>query len=429
MADGTNFGKAVQKTFSRTKEKVMQNMGKADKTVDEKFDALAAGFAAQQSIATELNTALRNYTKHAKAMSSASQSLFEAFKAAYEVTWPESAMFGSSAEKLETYWLQLLKKLEDTCRSVEQYVEHFHDVKQRMSKRNRKLTDYDSARHNVQALRGSRKPDSFKITKAEEEEAAAKAMYEALNRDVQKELNEVHCSRVKNLCSFFYDALNSESVFHLDSSKVKGQLAQLVQTTADLPQDSTSQSSDEHLVSASSTAQWKFVDSAKHESPYYDAQFNYVNTSSPSSLASSAPMSPTAAVPEVDDQRIPVGVESLYAVPTWNGETRRPSFDRDHLSEAMANFPAAKKVASGSSLDGKKPETVNLSVVPNELYKVMAVFNYDAEDSDELTFVANEVISIVPYDDPDDQDEGWLMGVKVSTGEKGVFPANYTKKI
>ena len=27
------------------------------------------------------------------------------------------------------------------------------------------------------------------------------------------------------------------------------------------------------------------------------------------------------------------------------------------------------------------------------------------------------------------QEEGWLMGVKESTGQKGLFPANFTKPI
>ena len=27
------------------------------------------------------------------------------------------------------------------------------------------------------------------------------------------------------------------------------------------------------------------------------------------------------------------------------------------------------------------------------------------------------------------QDEGWLMGIKESTGARGVFPANFTKQI
>lgn len=65
---------------------------------------------------------------------------------------------------------------------------------------------------------------------------------------------------------------------------------------------------------------------------------------------------------------------------------------------------------------------------------------------DELAFEVGELIQVVEYDDPEEQvnirhadqiestevvfqEEGWLMGVKDSTGQKGLFPANFTKPI
>ena len=65
---------------------------------------------------------------------------------------------------------------------------------------------------------------------------------------------------------------------------------------------------------------------------------------------------------------------------------------------------------------------------------------------DELAFEVGELIQVVEYDDPEEQvnirhadqiestevvfqEEGWLMGVKESTGQKGLFPANFTKPI
>ena len=65
---------------------------------------------------------------------------------------------------------------------------------------------------------------------------------------------------------------------------------------------------------------------------------------------------------------------------------------------------------------------------------------------DELSFEVGEIIDVMEYDDPEEQvnirlgdqiestevvfqEEGWLMGVKESTGQKGLFPANFTKPI
>jgi len=50
-----------------------------------------------------------------------------------------------------------------------------------------------------------------------------------------------------------------------------------------------------------------------------------------------------------------------------------------------------------------------------------------AEDVDELNFEVGEVIDVVEYEDSEDQEEGWLTGVKQSTGQKGLFPANFTR--
>ncbi len=85
---------------------------------------------------------------------------------------------------------------------------------------------------------------------------------------------------------------------------------------------------------------------------------------------------------------------------------------------------------------------------PGVLYKVKATYKYQAEDMDELAFEVGEIIDVIEYEDPEEQvrqrnmvreygnvnysmlqEEGWLMGVKDSTGQKGLFPANFTKPI
>ncbi|KAK8788141.1 hypothetical protein V5799_022083 [Amblyomma americanum] len=61
--------------------------------------------------------------------------------------------------------------------------------------------------------------------------------------------------------------------------------------------------------------------------------------------------------------------------------------------------------------------------------QVRATYKYTAEDVDELNFESGEIIRVIEYDDPEEQEEGWLMGIKESTGEKGLFPANFTRPI
>ncbi|TMW41591.1 hypothetical protein DOY81_013329, partial [Sarcophaga bullata] len=40
-----------------------------------------------------------------------------------------------------------------------------------------------------------------------------------------------------------------------------------------------------------------------------------------------------------------------------------------------------------------------------------------------------DIIRVIEYEDPEDQEEGWLMGEKEGTNEKGLFPANFTRPI
>jgi len=98
---------------------------------------------------------------------------------------------------------------------------------------------------------------------------------------------------------------------------------------------------------------------------------------------------------------------------------------------------ADKKIEFEPEKEQKIPETSGTvadsastdNLPPGVLYKVKATYKYQAEDMDELAFEVGEIIDVIEYEDPEEQEEGWLMGVKDSTGQKGLFPANFTKPI
>jgi len=84
-----------------------------------------------------------------------------------------------------------------------------------------------------------------------------------------------------------------------------------------------------------------------------------------------------------------------------------------------ANSPSSP-AASGATVE---------NLPSGVLYRVKATHKYNREDVDELSFDAGEIINVVQYDDPEEQEQGWLMGVRELTGEKGMFPANFTRPI
>uniref|UniRef100_A0A8D0G2Y9 Amphiphysin n=1 Tax=Sphenodon punctatus TaxID=8508 RepID=A0A8D0G2Y9_SPHPU len=84
----------------------------------------------------------------------------------------------------------------------------------RIAKRSRKLVDYDSARHHLEALQGSKRRDEGRITKAEEEFQKAQKVFEDFNTDLQEELPSLWSRRVGFYVTTFKNIYSLEAKFH-----------------------------------------------------------------------------------------------------------------------------------------------------------------------------------------------------------------------
>eukprot|EP00731_Ephydatia_muelleri_P013309 Em0007g619a len=114
----------------------------------------------------------------------------------------------------------------------------------------------------------------------------------------------------------------------------------------------------------------------------------------------------TAASPSVSSPSEPAASAPIESVPT----TLPPS------AEAAPEDEEDKQTLADS-----EPTAV--------LYKVVAAHPYKGEDEDELTFDKGAIIFVIPYEDPDDEEDGWKMGFIPSTKAKGIFPENFTKPL
>ncbi|KAJ3584433.1 hypothetical protein NHX12_014928, partial [Muraenolepis orangiensis] len=108
-----------------------------------------------------------------------------------------------------------------------------------------------------------------------------------------------------------------------------------------------------------------------------------------------------------------------YAQPRWDEDSRTPG-DWGDAGEGVQNA-----VTEG---DEELPQGF--------LYKVKAVHDYTATDGDELELKSGDTVLVLAFDCPDEQDDGWLVGVKEShwlenkdISIKGVFPENFTQKV
>ncbi|XP_077129371.1 myc box-dependent-interacting protein 1 isoform X4 [Ranitomeya variabilis] len=136
--------------------------------------------------------------------------------------------------------------------------------------------------------------------------------------------------------------------------------------------------------------------------------------------------------------------------PSESDQPSVPAPDTTPNKEAEVKPAAAEKDSNQSSaLPAVVVETFSATVngtvesappktamPPGFLYKVRAQHDYGATDNDELNLKSGDIVLVTHFDNPEEQDEGWLMGIKESDWlqnkefdqHKGVFPENFTEK-
>ncbi|XP_075231152.1 amphiphysin isoform X4 [Lycorma delicatula] len=352
---GSLIAKSVQKHAGRAKEKVkssslqfrkiLQNLGKVDRTADDIFDEHLQNFTRQHNAATRLQKEFNNYIRCIRAVQAASKTLMDSLNEIYESQWTGHDLLYVQTQNAEMLWQDFSHKLGDQVLiPLNTYQAQFPEMRKKIEKRNRKLVDYDSQRHNMQSLQGTnvtKKRDESKVAKARDMLEEAKRTYEVLNSELHDELPALYDSRVLFLVTNLQTLFAAEQVFHSETAKVYAELEAIVDKLAN--------------------------------------------------------------------------------------DCQRGSYTLKKISNSpqSINSNSTNKVGSPTPTTGATTE----GLPPGVLYRVKATYKYTREDVDELSFEVGEIIRVVQYDDPEEQEEGWLMGVKESSGEKGMFPANFTRPL
>ncbi|KAM4706348.1 amphiphysin isoform 4-T4 [Rhinophrynus dorsalis] len=209
------FAKNVQKKLSRAQEKVLQKLGKADETKDEQFEEYVQNFKRQEAEGSRLQREMRAYLAAIKGMQEASLKLTESLHEVYEPDWYGREDVKMVGEKCDALWEDFHQKLVDgALLTLDTYLGQFPDIKNRISKRSRKLVDYDSARHHLEALQNAKRRDEGRITKAEEEFQKAQKVFEDFNTDLQEELPSLWSRRIGFYVNTFQNISGLEAKFH-----------------------------------------------------------------------------------------------------------------------------------------------------------------------------------------------------------------------
>uniref|UniRef100_A0A8C1HCK4 Myc box-dependent-interacting protein 1 n=1 Tax=Cyprinus carpio carpio TaxID=630221 RepID=A0A8C1HCK4_CYPCA len=450
MGKGVSAGKIasnVQKKITRAQEKVLQKLGKADETKDLAFEEGVINFNKQLVEGSKLQKDLRAYLTAVKTMHESSKHLYECLDDMYETDWYGRKEVDSLFEDSDLLWTDFHQKLVDHALiSMDTYLGQFPDIKARIAKRDRKLVDYDSARHNYAAVNKGKKKEGIKITKpaslleraapgwaqgilsahnvaqtslsrsqAEEELERAQKVFEEINIDLQEELPSLWNSRVGFYVNTFQSVAGLEEKFHREMGKVRAPAQHHPLT--------------EHY-------DYVLTQDANHTlSPGGPPAI----PKSPSKLRPMVPPPPKVTPSKDMKQENIINLFGEAAAPdiSVTSPTQVSCTFFSCNPRLQANFSLILLCFYAFSQTWESWEvSVLLCFLIAVVYISIPMHDYNANDSDELELKAGDVVLVVSYENQDEQDEGWLVGVKESDwiqhkdqGKKGVFPENFTQRM
>ncbi|XP_028992790.1 myc box-dependent-interacting protein 1 isoform X4 [Betta splendens] len=462
LGKGLTAGKVasnVQKKLTRAQEKVLQKLGKADETKDIAFEEGVINFNKQYAEGSKLQRDLRAYLEAVKAMHESSKNVQACLADMYEPEWYGKNEVDSIVEDCDVLWTDYHQKLVDHALiSMDTYLGQFPDIKARIAKRDRKLVDYDSARHNYATTHKSKKKDgAIKITKpsslleratpgwaqgilsahniaqsslsrnqAEEELERAQKVFEEINADLQEELPSLWNSRVGFYVSTFQSLAGFEEKFHKEMSRLDQDLYDVLEKLEDSDTTSEKEPSNHTLRPGGPPPIPK----------------------SPSKLKPAVPPPPKVTpCKELKTENIVNLFDAAAAAATPNISVTSPTepANWDSWGESAA---AAAAAATTPPEEAPTEETPDVAAEPTEaasappemppgfMFKVEVMHDYAANDTDELEMKTGDVVLVIVFDNPEEQDDGWLMGIKQDDwhqnkekANKGVFPENFTQRL
>ncbi|XP_029478233.1 bridging integrator 2-like [Oncorhynchus nerka] len=228
------FAKRVQRQLSRGKEKVLQKFGKTVETKDERFEQCLLNLTDQQIDGNRLYKDLKHYISSVKEMREASKRLSQSLYDVYEPDWNGEEDLGAIVEGEDLLWNDYEAKLLDQAlRTMESYMSQFPDVREKVAKRGRKLVDYDSSRHHLEAMQNAKKKDDVKIAKAADEVNIAQSVFEGINRELRDELPTLYDSRIGCYVSVFTAISNLRDTFFKEMTTFNSDLQNVMKDLKD----------------------------------------------------------------------------------------------------------------------------------------------------------------------------------------------------
>ncbi|XP_027410862.1 myc box-dependent-interacting protein 1 isoform X8 [Bos indicus x Bos taurus] len=310
---------------------------------------------------------------------------------------------------------------------------------------------------------------------AEEELIKAQKVFEEMNVDLQEELPSLWNSRVGFYVNTFQSIAGLEENFHKEMSKLNQNLNDVLISLE------KQHGSNTFTVKAQPRKKTKLFSRLRRKknsdnvpakgnkspspppdgSPAATPEIRVNHEPEPAGAATAgatlpkSPSQPTESPAGSLPSGEPSAAEGTFAV-AWPSQTAEPGpaqpAEASEAAGAQEPGETTTSEAASSSLPAVVVETFSatvngtvesgsgagrLDLPPGFMFKVQAQHDYTATDTDELQLKAGDVVLVIPFQNPEEQDEGWLMGVKESDWNqhkelekcRGVFPENFTERV
>lgn len=406
----------LKKNLSRTKEKILQGMGKTDRTNDHNFDLYVENFDSQNSQASKLTKELNKYLNCLKETQKASKAFYDSLKDTYEDEWPGSDCFSEKVDLMENKWCDYIARLSDDVQyPLIAYLNEFPELKKKIEKRGNRLLDYDDARHTLANLqnKSSKKIHSpiengnggggsssststtsssatqvtqdqlTKLTKLKIDLEDKQHIYEESNQTLCMGLPVLYENRIKFYSSLFQTFFHTETIFHSESTEIKSKLDDICEN-----------------LSTTTVQQQTFI-----QPPPSD------ETPQPQEL-------------DIESKKSEFIPSNLDQEDDFDDDSDDLNLHYPKISELEIKNPDMSMI-NLNNIEPTPPEQLNIC-----LFTVKATYAYDSKEIDELTFVKDDVIQVVDgtLSEKEELDDGWLIGIHLGTQKRGLFPENFTKR-
>eukprot|EP00041_Stephanoeca_diplocostata_P039181 m.1596924 g.1596924 ORF g.1596924 m.1596924 type:complete len:417 (+) comp25343_c2_seq8:364-1614(+) len=401
------FKKSV-KAIARKREKLKQKMSKDGNYVDADFVELKANFEKQQNQAHRVVKDIQKYMKALDAMMQASKSLGDSIKTVYEPDWPGSNAAYNSITGLDVTFQDVRAKLtEHFAEPMKSYLGQFPDIKKRIEKRERRQLDHDRCKRAVEA---ARQKGSKRINELEDSYVNAQTEYDSINNEVYEVLPTFYDGRVAFYGQHFQTLYATLASFH---ETVAGTTNELAVTM------------DELFTSGSSMHEMRDRTSSDATSESHAAASrvgDYVGDAELEEFRDQAGADGDAEKVKTIDIEAAIGVGSTSSSDPLAALNASGTDEQTPVSLGAADA----EPPTGASASASAASTPKADLDPTRIIeKRIASHPYAPQDDDELSFAQGAIISVVPFPDPEDEEDGWLYGY--CDGKEGVFPANFTQ--